>query len=231
MTFLSGCAGNKIITKYKTYKFNEYIRLKTTLFKPFQDNVSFKAKIVLTLSNGKHYKFYALIYNKKNIHRIFAYSFFGKRIIDIFFGVKSFIVVGGKPELYIVLPNKIDEKSSLFWFFREILEGIDINDSRLLNDCLTGKYKGFVVRSCKEDNFKKVFMLKGSKVIRSFEINDDENGFPGKISILTGGNKLEILYKSLLKPKDFKKEFFDYTKSFKVLYLKNMKAVEDAILK
>ncbi len=227
----SACANNNIVVKYKKYKFNEYIKLKTTVFKPFEENISFKAKIILTMSNGKRYKFYALIYNSKDSQRIFAYSFFGKRVIDIMFDVKNYLVIDGKSELYIVEPNSIDQQSSLFWFFKEVLNGIEISDSRMVNNCLNGTYKGFNVRSCEKDDFKKVFMYKNNRIVRSFEISDDKDGFPKYVAIKVGGNKLEVLYKKKIEEENFKKSFFDYVKKFKVYYIRNMKSVEKEILK
>ncbi len=227
----SGCAGNNLIVKYKTYKFNEYVQLKTTVFKPVQDNVSFKAKIILSLPNGKRYKFYALVYNRGNIHRIFAYSFFGKKIIDIMFNKKNYIVLGSERKLYVVLPNKIDENESLFYFFKEVLKGVEIKDSKIEYNCLTGKYKRFIVKTCEKDNFKKVFFIKNGKIERLFSLSHDDQGFPEHITMQIGKNKLEVLFKDFLKNKDFEKEFFDYIKTFNVLYVRNMKAVENSILK
>ncbi len=223
---LCSCGANRQIVKYKTYKFNEYIQLETLKFKPFKDYNSFKAKITFTLKNGKNYSFYALVYKNKDYSRIFCYTFFGKKVIDIFFGLNNFVVPDNQREVYIIYPNNVDKKESLFYFLKEILSGIPIKNAKILNSCITGEYNNFKVVSCENSNFKKVYFYNKKGILkREFDISKKE------IILKLNGNIIQVNFKEKIKSKNFKKDFFNYIKNFKTFYVKNLKTIEDNLLK
>jgi hypothetical protein len=196
--FLYACANNQQIIKYKTYKFNEYIQLETLKFKPFKNYDSFKAKIIFTLKNGKNYSFYALAYKDSNSARIFCYTFFGKQVIDILFDVKNYVVLGGKPEMYLICPNKVDEKESLFYFLKEVIYGVTLNNAKILNRCITGSYNNYKVVSCEDSNYKDVYFYNKDGILeREFNISDNE------ITLKLNGNILKVYFKEKINNKDF----------------------------
>jgi len=227
LIFLCSCATNKQIIKYEPYRFNQYIQLSTLKFLPFKNfGNNFKAKITFTLKNGKNYSFYALVYKNNEFARVFCYTFFGKQVLDILFGGKDYVVVNAKPEVYIIYPNKIDEKESIFFFLKQVLHGIELNNANIINDCITGDYFNYRVVSCKESNFKKVFFYsKNGNLQREFNINDDE------IILKLNGNILQVRFKEKIKRKNFKKDFFTSIQNYKRYYVKNLKIIEDNILK
>ena len=223
-----GCTNVREIVKYKTYKFDEYIQLDSLTFKPFKDRQFFKAKISIKLKTGKNYSFYSLVYSDKNKYRIFSYSFFGKKVLDIMFGIRNYVVIGNKNTLYLVEPNKIDKDKSLFYFFKDILKGIKINNAKIVNDCIKGTFRYFTVTTCEKDNYKKVFFYnnKTGMLAREFDIVNDSH-----IVLKIDENILDINIKENLKKTDFEKEFFKYVKFFDIVHVRNLKRIEDEILK
>ena len=228
LLFFFGCSNVKEIVKYKTYKFDEYIQLDSLTFKPFKERKAFKAKIGIKLKTGKSYSFYSLVYSDKDNYRIFSYSFFGKKILDIMFGINNYVVIGNKNTLYLIEPNKIDKDKSLFYFFKDILKGIRIKNAKMLNGCIKGKFRDYTVTTCEKDNYKRVFFYsnKTGKLLREFNIFSDSH-----IILKVDENILDINIKKNLEKSDFKKDFFKYVKFFDIVHVRNLKRIEDEILK
>ncbi|GEM_PF-4791803 len=228
--FISSCIGVKEVIKYKTYTFNEYIQLQSLKFKPFISDDSFKAKIKLTLASGKSYSFYGMIYLDRsgNIYRIFTYSLFGKNIIDIFFDKdKNYVTLEKEEILYVVeTDNKVDSEKSLFYFLKNILAGIKVENAIIENSCVSGYFQDFYVKSCEIDNYKKIFFYKNSQLEKYFEFPDDK-----EMIFEIGSEKLEIELKDKIENKDFVSNFLNYTKNFKIVKQESLKELEDRILK